>query len=166
MNTLNFVGDLKYKNRRTEVSIPLSEVREGSNEYTNHLVYKKGNKINVYDRVCDHSGGKLFLESKNKNCAKCPSHGWEIFLETGMYKNNLKKSPIAYSIQDNKMIFTKIDPIPHLDVRKKEKKITIEYINHAFLIFKCELFSFAIDPWAIGSSLSTGWWSARPRRSD
>ena len=66
MNILNLVGDLKYKNRRTEISIPLSEVREGSNEYTNHLVYKKGNKINVYDRICDHSGGKLFLESKIK----------------------------------------------------------------------------------------------------
>mgnify|MGYP001454970914 CR=1 FL=1 len=166
MSILNLVGDLKHKNRRTEISIPLSEVREGSNEYTNHLVYKKGNKINVYDRICDHSGGKLFLESKNKNCAKCPSHGWEIFLETGMYKNNLKKSPIAYSIKDNKIIFTKIDSIPHLDAREKEKKITIEYINHAFLIFQCESFSFAIDPWAIGSALSTGWWPARPRRSD
>ena len=69
MNTLNLVGDLKYKNRRTEISIPLSEVREGSNEYANHLVYKEGDKISVYDRICNHSGGKLFLESKNKNCA-------------------------------------------------------------------------------------------------
>ncbi|SVC05854.1 uncharacterized protein METZ01_LOCUS258708, partial [marine metagenome] len=165
-NLLNCVGDLKYKNRRTEISIPLSDIREGVNEFKNHFVYKEGDKISVYDRICNHSGGKLFLESKNKNCAKCPLHGWEFFLETGMYKNNLKKSPIAYSIQDNKMIFTKIDPIPHLDVQEKEKKITIEYINHAFLIFQGESFSFAIDPWAIGSALSTGWWSARPRRSD
>ena len=119
MNALNFVGDLKYKNRRTEISIPLSEVREGSNEYANHLVYKKGEKINVYDRVCNHSGGKLFLESKNKNCAKCPEHGWKIFLQTGMYQNNLKKPQIAYSIKDSKIIFTQIDPILHLDVREK-----------------------------------------------
>ena len=166
MSILNLVGDLKYKNRRTEISIPLSEVREGSNEYANHLVYKKGDKINVYDRVCNHSGGKLFLESKNKNCAKCPEHGWNIFLQTGMYQNNLKKTSIAYSIRDSKIVFTQIDPIPYLDAREKEKKIKIEYINHAFLIFHCESFSFAIDPWAIGSCLSTGWWPERPRRSD
>ena len=81
---MNLVGDLKYKNQRSEISIPLSEIRGGSNEYANHFVYKEGDQIIVYDRICNHSGGKLFLGSKNKNCAKCPSHGWEISLQTGI----------------------------------------------------------------------------------
>ena len=166
VNILNLVGDLKYKNQRSEISIPLSEIREGVNEFKNHFVYKEGDKISVYDRICNHSGGKLFLESKNKNCAKCPLHGWEIFLQTGMYQNNLKKIPTAYSIKDNKITFDKINSIPCLDARNKKKKISVEFINHAFLIFQGESFSFAIDPWAIGSALSTGWWPELPRRSD
>ena len=34
------------------------------------------------------------------------------------------------------------------------------------MIFYGESFSFAIDPWAIGSALSTGWWSTKAIRSD
>ena len=110
MNILNFIGDLEYRHEKSEIQIPLSQIRDGVNQFADHFIYKESSNIRIYDRTCNHSGGKLTLNSNN-NYAKCPYHGWEFFLKTGAYHNNLKKNLTPYSTKNNTVFFQKTHSI-------------------------------------------------------
>ena len=120
MSILSFIGDLEYRHEKSEIQIPLSQVKDGVNQFADHFIYKESGDIRIYDRICDHSGGKLTLNS-NSNYAKCPNHGWKFFLKTGVYHNDLKKHVTPYSIKNNTVFFQKTDLIPYLESRLIKK---------------------------------------------
>ena len=68
--------------------LALDEIKEGINNFNKFIIYKKEKSINVYDRKCNHAGGKIL---SRKNDHVCPYHNWKFFPETGLYKNGLKK---------------------------------------------------------------------------
>ena len=130
------------------------------------LCLKESENIRVYDRICNHAGEKLSLQSDNIDFARCPRHGWKFSLKKGCYQNNLTKDPITHIIKNDKIVFEKVKSIPYLDENSNKRKFSFELINHACLLFRGDSFSFVIDPWIVGSTLSTGWWPSLPRRSD
>jgi CMP-N-acetylneuraminate monooxygenase len=166
MSPLKLTGKLKYKSTSLETQLPLSNVKDGSNQFDDCFVFKEGNNIRVYDRVCNHAGEKLSLQSGNTDFARCPRHGWKFSLKKGCYQNNLMKDPIAHIIKNDKIVFGKVKSTPYLDENPNKRKFSFELINHACLLFRGDSFSFVIDPWIVGSTLSTGWWPSLPRRSD
>jgi nitrite reductase/ring-hydroxylating ferredoxin subunit len=99
------------------------------------LCLKEGENIRVYDRICNHAGEKLSLQSDNIDFARCPRHGWEFSLKKGCYQNNLLKDPIAHNIKNDKIVFEKIKSIPYIDGNSNKKKFSFELINHACLLF-------------------------------
>ena len=55
---------LKEKISLVNYSIKISELQNGINLYENFFILVNKKEINIYDRKCDHAGGKLI--SKNK----------------------------------------------------------------------------------------------------
>tara|TARA_Y100001936_G_C16081901_1_gene678495 strand:+ start:651 stop:2300 length:1650 start_codon:yes stop_codon:yes gene_type:complete len=166
MSVLRLISDLKYKQTNLETHIPLSKIKDGANQFDDCFVFKEGGNIRVYDRICNHAGETLSLLPGSKDCARCPRHGWEFSLKKGCYKNNLKKAAMAHTIKSGKIVFEKKLSIPYFSENLNERKFSFELINHACLHFYGDSFSFVIDPWIVGSTLSTGWWPSVPRRSD
>ena len=83
---------VEYNISKRDVKLNVSKLNEGLNSFEEFIVYRKGNIIKVYDRICDHNAGKLITF---KNEIKCPLHGWKLNPETGKYLNvNCSKSTI------------------------------------------------------------------------
>jgi len=52
-------GKLKYLNKVKEVKINLNELKPGTNFFENFIIYQDDNDIKIYNRKCDHNGGKI-----------------------------------------------------------------------------------------------------------
>jgi len=63
-----------------------------------------------------------------------------------------------YVQKKNKLYVKNKTMVPEIKRLKSSDNITVEYINHACLIFKSKKFKFATDPWTIGPAFNTGWW--------
>ena len=145
----------EYKIKKEVNTFDLGEIKEGVNNFDKFIIFKKKKIINVYDRICDHAGGKIL--SRNENHI-CPYHNWKFFPETGRYNNGFKKKKLSFKIKNKKIVLKNEKFIPYLKKSSSKKSIFIEYINHAFLIIKGEKFKFATDPWAFGPAFGLGWW--------
>ena len=44
---------------RENIQIKISDLKEKLNVFEDFFIFKDGEKIKIYDRVCDHAGGKL-----------------------------------------------------------------------------------------------------------
>jgi len=82
------LGKIKYKVKTNKVKIKIKDVKIGINYIKDFIIYKNADNIAIYDRICDHNGGKLI--SKN-NKTICPMHNWEFIPEKGKYTNGLLK---------------------------------------------------------------------------
>ena len=70
----------------------IDEIQEGASQDENFLYFRSGENIKVYDRICDHRGGKLSIKDGG---ARCPLHGWNLDLSSGYYTNaRCTKDPI------------------------------------------------------------------------
>jgi CMP-N-acetylneuraminate monooxygenase len=163
-NVTNILEDFDIKNinfklKKNLIPLRLDTLNDGVNNLSNFIVYvdEKSGKMNIYDRICDHNGGRL-ISKQNK--IVCPFHNWQFNPVTGEYVNvNYKKKPL-YS--------GKIKKILNLNIYTNEReineqfnsnpKIKIQWINHACLIFQTGNFRIATDPWLIGPAFSNGWW--------
>ncbi len=145
----------KYKIQKNFSAIELIEIKEGTNSFENFIIFKNNSLIDIYDRRCDHAGGKI-LSTKNHHT--CPYHNWRFSPETGRYNNGLKKKKLKFKIINQKLIIENKKFIPQLNFIKSKKSVSIEYINHAFLIIEGDGFKFATDPWALGPAFGLGWW--------
>jgi CMP-N-acetylneuraminate monooxygenase len=159
---------LQYEEQIENVIVNIDEIQEGSSQGENFLYFRLGGNIKIYDRVCDHNGGRLSIKG---GTASCPLHGWELDLSNGLY-NNVRciKTPI---LEVNEY---ELDS-PLVSVAQKIYKLSTEswctdrvteirFINHACLIFKMGDITFATDPWIIGSAFCNGWWLAKPSPID
>jgi len=157
------LGYLKYLEKPKKLKIDLNEVRSGTNFFENYIIYNNDNVIKVYDRKCDHAGGKII--SKN-GLAVCPIHMWKFDPSTGYYENGTKKKEINFSINKKIIEINDISSFPEIDKINKKFKTEIRFFNHAFLKFSSDNFSFSTDPWAIGPAFDTGWWLKNPTKND
>ena len=82
------LGKIKYDTSDSISKIDLNDLKNGINNLDNFIIYKNWSQIDIYNRVCDHNGGKL-ISSKNKII--CPMHNWEFFPDKGIYKNGYIK---------------------------------------------------------------------------
>ena len=145
----------EYKIKREVYTFDLKEIKEGINNFDKFIIFKKKKIINIYDRKCDHAGGRILSRSNNHIC---PYHNWKFFPEIGQYNNGFKKKKLPFRINHEKIVIESEKFIPYLKKSKSKKNIIIEYVNHAFLIIKGENFKFATDPWAFGPAFGLGWW--------
>ena len=160
---LKNLGQLKYSINEKELKISLNELKYGINFFENLIIYQDNNNIKIYDRRCDHAGGKII--SKNGN-AICPIHMWKFNPATGFYDNGVKKKEVKYLIDKNFIKINNISYVPEIDKIKKKLNTEIRFFNHAFLKITGDDFSFSIDPWAIGPAFNTGWWLAHATKND
>ena len=158
------LGQLKNLEKKYYYTIDQSEISSNINLFDNFIIYKDQKKLKVYDRRCDHAGGKIISIN---NEIICPVHNWKFDPKLGQYKNGVKKKETNYSIIGNKIKIetTNYQPVINKFV-KKDYLTKIRFFNHAFLKVYSENFSFAIDPWAIGPAFNTGWWLKNPTKDD
>ncbi len=149
------LGKIKYDTSDSISKIDLNDLKNGINNLDNFIIYKNWSQIDIYNRVCDHNGGKL-ISSKNKII--CPMHNWEFFPDKGIYKNGYIKKKMNYVLKKNKLYVKNKILIPKIKKLNNSDNIAVEYINHACLTFKSKKFKFATDPWTIGPAFNTGWW--------
>jgi CMP-N-acetylneuraminate monooxygenase len=159
---------LRYRKIKAYVDKNIDEIQEGASQDDNFLYFRLGENIKVYDRVCNHSGGRLFIKGKN---ASCPLHGWDLNLSNGFYTNvRFTKKPVLeineYELDSPLISVPK--SVEQLCVESwiTEKTTELRFINHACLIFKVGDISFATDPWITGSAFCNGWWLAKPSPKD
>ena len=160
---LKKLGKLNYLIKNKEITLNLNEVKTGVNIYENFIIFKKNNNIKIFDRKCDHAGGKII--SKDGNTI-CPIHMWKFNPSSGYYDNGVKKKEIQYSIDKNLIKLNDITYVPKIDNFKKKLNTEIRFFNHAFLEITGDDFSFSTDPWAIGPAFNTGWWLKYPTKKD
>ena len=82
------LGKIKYNTSDSISKIDLNDLKNGINNLDNFIIYKNRSQIDIYNRVCDHNGGKLI---SNQNRVVCPMHNWEFFPDKGIYKNGYIK---------------------------------------------------------------------------
>ena len=152
-----------YEVSESEVLKNIDEIPEGSSQDDNFLYFRYGEHVKVYDRVCDHNGGKLSIRS---GTASCPLHGWELDLSSGFYTNaRCTKEPIfevnEYEL-DSPLISISVKNYRLIGKSWGSNKTTeIRFINHACLLVKTGDITFATDPWIVGSAFCNGWWLAK-----
>ena len=159
----NYLKNLKYNIKKIEyVSVKLDSLKEGINIIEDYIIIKS-DQISIYDRVCDHMGGKI-ISKDDKHV--CPMHNWMFNPLNGTYSNGIKKKKTNL-ILENKLIKIKKKKIyPRITNIKKNSNIKIRFFNHAFLQVETKEFKFATDPWAIGPAFNTGWWLKKATKSD
>ena len=151
-----------YHVSETEVLKNIDEIQEGSSQDDNFLFFRLGAYIKVYDRVCDHNGGKLSIR---EGVANCPLHGWKLDLSSGCYLNApCTKKPILelneYELDAPLIKITTSTQSLSGENWSSNKTTEIRFINHACLLVKVGDLTFATDPWIEGSAFCNGWWLA------
>ncbi len=157
-------SNLTYKTNNLIIEQNIDEINEGFSQNENFLFYRDNELIKIYDRSCNHNFGRLFLKGNN---AICPLHEWELDLQNEKYINsNCSKKPLL-TINENELD----SPFIELEVKETKlntlnfntkKNLNVRFLNHACIHFEIDNeFSFATDPWIIGSAFCNGWWLAK-----
>ena len=93
---LKNIGRLENIVRKEIIKVKMSELKSDINFFENLIIYKKNEKIKIYDRKCDHAGGKLISKGSE---TFCPIHMWKFNPSNGLYENGFKKKELNYSIK-------------------------------------------------------------------
>ena len=92
------LGKLNYQKEKNIIKINLEDIKEDINYIDDHILYRSKNNIKIYDRICDHAGGKII--SKNGESI-CPIHNWKFEPSSGQYTNGVKKKEIIFIKKKN-----------------------------------------------------------------
>ena len=166
MIDIKTLGSIKYSKSKTIIKVKISEIKQGLNLRDNFFILNENGKYRVYDRICDHRGGKLINKD---DVIKCPIHNWIFDPISGRYSNGIKKKPIPFKKNGNNIEFITYVFIPSIKKKNffpQENKISLRFFNHAFLKFKTKNISFCTDPWAIGPAFYNGWWLKNDTHED
>ena len=106
------LGKLRYSTKIKELKLSLKNLKPGSNFFETFIIYKKDNEIKIYDRKCDHAGGKIISRGSK---AICPIHMWEFDPSTGSYENGIKKKEIKYTLDKNFIKIYDVSYIPEIE---------------------------------------------------
>ncbi|MDA9032451.1 MBL fold metallo-hydrolase [Amylibacter sp.] len=149
-----------------KVSIDTSRISEGINDYMDLIVYRCKNHLIVYDRICDHNGGKLIT---NNGKTSCPLHGWDFDPSSGTYTNAecMKQSLFDGYIEIGQIIEINLNSLRrNIENFNDQIDFDIRFLNHACLLITIPGLKFATDPWLLGSAFCNGWWLSHPSPSD
>ena len=124
------LGQLKYLTKDNEIKISFNQIKSGINFLEQFIIYKNNSDIKIYNRICDHAGGKIVSKD---GMAICPVHMWKFNPSTGHYDNGVKKKSVEYLIDKNFIKINDISYIPEIDKSKKKLNTEIRFFNHAFL---------------------------------
>ena len=160
---LNLIKELPYQIKKQNKKINLSDIKEGINSFDEFIVTVFNKDITVYDRNCDHKGGKIITKDGNHIC---PIHNWKFDPIKGLYKNGFKKEKRKFTIKGENIIIDVSEKIPCITKTNVKTKTKLRFFNHAFLKVSGENFSFATDPWAVGPAFNTGWWLKNQTKKD
>ncbi|WP_417684180.1 MBL fold metallo-hydrolase [Roseibium sp.] len=152
----------------SERTVQLSDIGPGLTNFDDWFVFQGGDEIRIYDRVCDHAGGRLI---SNNGRISCPMHGWTLDPSIGSYVNvNCAKAPLKVcrksEIENGQIRFSLPDSRRDLAGFDAEQHVEVEFLNHACLLIRTEGLQFATDPWLIGPAFSNGWWLSLPTPED
>ena len=84
----NLLKPIDYIKNNKLKKILLKYISEGENSFDEFIIVRKKNDISVYNRNCDHQGGKII--SKNGSNI-CPMHNWKFNPLNGCYANGFRK---------------------------------------------------------------------------
>ena len=68
------LGIIQYKEEKYLIKIELDTIKEGINYTEEFIIYRTKGDIKIYNRVCDHAGGKII--SRNRESIG-PMHNWK-----------------------------------------------------------------------------------------
>ena len=150
------------------VEIRASSLSQGVTCFDDVLAYREGNSVKIYDRICDHNGGRLIPRGGN---VQCPLHGWVLDPRSGKYKNVECEKPPLRSVE----LTGTPEELLHIDTTSKSRRlkdydehqtVTVQFLNHACLLIGNSKMTFATDPWLAGPACSNGWWLAMESPED
>lgn len=163
--------EVSFIDVKTTQNIDLTTLNKGTTQFDDFFVWQDDARIKVFDRSCDHSGGKLISRG---SAIQCPLHGWDLDPKTGKYKNvNCSKEPLAefstatIAANNTKSLsFESSERKRSLKNFQTDKPVEITFLNHACLIISSGGFKIATDPWILGPAFCNGWWLAQPSPED
>lgn len=161
--TIKKLKKLKYNSNDYIVEIQKQNLQSKINCTSEFIIVNDDGKYFVYDRKCDHAGGKI-LSKKNQHV--CPMHNWVFYPEKGSYSNGIKKNSLLFEEDEDNLYIKSKKSYPVISLIKKKLPIDITFFNHAFLNVKSKNISFVTDPWALGPAFNTGWWLKKNTRND
>jgi CMP-N-acetylneuraminate monooxygenase len=154
---------LNYKIEKNYIKIKLDEIKKGVNCFKDFIIVKKKSKYFVYDRICDHSNGRIVSKD---NQHVCPMHNWKFDPISGTYANGFKKKEREFKLNKKFLEVENLKEVPKISKIAGKEKTKIRFFNHAFLKVEGKNFSFATDPWAFGPAFNTGWWLKHKTKKD
>jgi len=164
-----FSEEITYTKTKKLFVINVEDIIVGISQNKDFIFHRKDGLIKIYDRVCDHNGGRLSVKGKS---AVCPLHGWQLDVESSSYINaQCAKLPLL-TVNEQELESSLIEiPAYNEQIRSQSfnRKINIEvtFINHACLLFEVgDNLSFATDPWVLGSAFCNGWWLSKKSPAD
>jgi CMP-N-acetylneuraminate monooxygenase len=157
------LGKLNYLITTKEIKINLNEIKSGANFFESFIIYQNNNDLKIYDRKCNHAGGKIISKDGK---SVCPIHMWKFDPTTGLYDNGVKKKELKYLISKNFIKIKEDSMMPQINTINKKFNTEVRFFNHAFLKVSGDDFSFSTDPWAIGPAFNTGWWLKHSTKKD
>ena len=170
---IDFLSTLKlkpldYSHQQAEVERSIDEIPDGNSQDDKFLYFRNGDNIKIYDRLCDHNGGRLSLKDDG---ASCPLHGWKLDLSSGVYVNaRCTKKPILelneYELDSPLINVPLVNSSFAVQDWISQRPTEIRFINHACLLIKMGEITFATDPWIYGSAFCNGWWLAKSSPKD
>lgn len=159
--------EVSFIDVKTSQNIDLKTLNMGVTQFDEFFVWQDDKIIKVFDRACDHSGGKLISRG---NAIQCPLHGWALDPQTGKYKNvDCTKLPLAEfdrATATDTLTFESSERRRCLKNFPSDKPVEITFLNHACLIISSGDFKIATDPWILGPAFCNGWWLAQPSPED
>ncbi len=144
-------------------SVDLANMRLGIN-CSDDIFFKlnEGGRVQwVVSRTCDHSNGKLRLNSDGVT-ATCPLHNWKLSLERLTYENvQLKKECLPFRQEGSTLFYEQ----PEISLRiapalsdGSNTSASIRFLAHACVEIAVEGITIVSDPWLVGPCFTTGWW--------
>lgn len=159
--------EVTFVDVKTSQNIDLQALNKGVTQFDEFFVWQDDEVIKIFDRACDHSGGKLISRG---NAIQCPLHGWALDPKTGKYKNvDCSKKPLAEfksATAKDSLNFESSERRRCLKDFTSDKPVEVTYLNHACLIISSGDFKVATDPWILGPAFCNGWWLAHPSPED
>ncbi len=138
-------------------SYAIEEINQGFNQLKDFFILREDDNFIIYDRKCDHNGGKL---CSSEDSIICPLHNWEFKIEEGRYTNNVKKQPLDFEIIEENIVIQRENLIPELPKLNPQidHEVKVSFFSHACLVIEAKDFCFATDPWVEGFAFAGGWW--------
>lgn len=165
-NNILDIQKIEYIKKNEKVTFKKNNLLEGLNITNDFFINKSKESYKIFDRVCDHNGGKLIYR-RDLGYAICPFHNWKIDAKNGEYKNlNLKKKIISYTENEDEISLNHKKTELNKNEFLKNYEVEIQFLNHASLYFKSNKLKFVTDPWFVGPAFNCGWWLKKPTPDD